>query len=664
MMLKNLILLVLLLPSLAYGHGAPVIFSGSTVGWIPAALKSAGMCKLDANGVMTSGQADLTSNVTGVLPLANGGTNKNATAVNGGLVYSDADSFEVTAAGTSGRAVVSGGAGAPTFYAPTLGSILFAGTSGVLAEDNAALFWDLTNDRLGIGTASPSGTLDVTNVSDTIRGNIVLWGQGRGANSEWLIYDSPIGDVSMYNPNQAVYGWSCRATGGCSVGTYALGSGNQMLGVKNNAGETAKHTLVVEAIPAQTGDAFRLFANGLGSTLAKIEINGDATFGTVTAALTGNASTASALAANPSDCASDTYATTIAASGNLTCASITNASTTASASAGNSTIVMRDGSGNFAAGTITAALTGNASTATALAANPADCSAGTKATAIAANGDLTCSAASLTADVSGTLPVANGGTGATTLTDGGVLIGNGTGVVTQLAVAAAGTVLGGVASSDPAFTATPTLGVAGTTKGTLAFAGNTSGTVTLQPAAAAGTYTLTLPTDDGTSNQFLQTNGSGVLTWASGGGGMSSTEWAAYTPTLSAAFGTTSNVNFLWRRVGDTIEVRGTFTIGTTAASLGTITLPNSYTLDATKIGKATTDTDPSPRLGLAQTTTANQFASVVACTTTSTSVVYISRSTNTGSALVPGNIDIVFSPSVMLDVQFSFPASGLTNTN
>jgi len=62
-------------------------------------------------------------------------------------------------------------------------------------------------------------------------------------------------------------------------------------------------------------------------------------------------------------------------------------------------------------GPLTGNVTGNADTATALAANPSDCGAGTKATAIAANGDLTCSAVALAADVSGTLPVANGGFG-------------------------------------------------------------------------------------------------------------------------------------------------------------------------------------------------------------------------------------------------------------
>lgn len=59
-----------------------------------------------------------------------------------------------------------------------------------------------------------------------------------------------------------------------------------------------------------------------------------------------------------------------------------------------SAVVVRDASADFAAHIITAALVGNASTATALAADPADCAANTFANAIAANGDLTCSAIS------------------------------------------------------------------------------------------------------------------------------------------------------------------------------------------------------------------------------------------------------------------------------
>jgi hypothetical protein len=85
----------------------------------------------------------------------------------------------------------------------------------------------------------------------------------------------------------------------------------------------------------------------------------------------------------------------------------------------------------------------------------------------------------------------------------------------SLSNAAGGTVFGNNTSSSaaPAYTSTPVLGIAGTTKGTIGLAGNTSGTVTIQPAAAAGTWTLTLPTTGGTNNYVLTTNGSGTTTW-------------------------------------------------------------------------------------------------------------------------------------------------------
>ena len=57
-----------------------------------------------------------------------------------------------------------------------------------------------------------------------------------------------------------------------------------------------------------------------------------------------------------------------------------------------------------------------------------------------------------------------------------------------------------------------TVGVAGTATGSIELNGTTSGTVTIKTADVAGTYTLTLPTNDGNANQFLQTNGNGVLT--------------------------------------------------------------------------------------------------------------------------------------------------------
>lgn len=64
-----------------------------------------------------------------------------------------------------------------------------------------------------------------------------------------------------------------------------------------------------------------------------------------------------------------------------------------------------------------------------------------------------------------------------------------------------------------AITGTFALGVAGSSLGAMSFSGNTSGTVTVQSAAAAGTWTFTLPTSGGTNTYALLTNGSGVTSW-------------------------------------------------------------------------------------------------------------------------------------------------------
>ena len=167
-------------------------------------------------------QADLTSDVIGLLPLTNGGTNANLTATNGGIVWSNASQFQISSAGTSGQALVSGGAGSPTWFAPTTGSVIFAGTSGILSQDNTNFFWDNTNKRFGIGTSSPQNFLDVeggvaigatysgTNTAPT-NGLIIEGNTGIGTESPNTSLDvnggisvRPHADVTITGDNQAV----------------------------------------------------------------------------------------------------------------------------------------------------------------------------------------------------------------------------------------------------------------------------------------------------------------------------------------------------------------------------------------------------------------------------------------------------------------------------
>jgi len=71
----------------------------------------------------------LTTGVTGVLPLANGGTNKNMTPDPGGVVYTDSDSLEVNTPGTAGQWLLSGGTGAPIFSNTTTTGKVIDGTA-------------------------------------------------------------------------------------------------------------------------------------------------------------------------------------------------------------------------------------------------------------------------------------------------------------------------------------------------------------------------------------------------------------------------------------------------------------------------------------------------------------------------------------------------------
>lgn len=64
---------------------------------------------------------------------------------------------------TASYAISGNGSVAGTFTLPSMtsGSILFAGASGVVSQKNANLFWDNTNNRLGIGTTTPNNSLEV-----------------------------------------------------------------------------------------------------------------------------------------------------------------------------------------------------------------------------------------------------------------------------------------------------------------------------------------------------------------------------------------------------------------------------------------------------------------------------------------------------------------------
>ena len=102
---------------------------------------------LISGGVSTApawGKIGLTTHVSGVLPIANGGTNGSATPTAGAVAYGTGTAYGFTAAGTAGQVLTSNGAGVPTWTTNAGGDV----TGPASSTDNAIARFDGTTGKL------------------------------------------------------------------------------------------------------------------------------------------------------------------------------------------------------------------------------------------------------------------------------------------------------------------------------------------------------------------------------------------------------------------------------------------------------------------------------------------------------------------------------------
>lgn len=148
--------------------------------------------------------------------------------------------------------------------------------------------------------------------------------------------------------------------------------------------------------------------------------------------------------------------------------------------------------------------------------------------------------------------------------------------------------------------------------------------------------------------------------------GAAVTDWQAYTPTFGAGFGTPTNVAMYYRRVGDSVEVVGSFNTGTITANLSSISLPTGLSIDTAKISLQNTTASSGMQVGQSQqsvTGGAQTLRAIVTATGTNASLVYVGdiiqyTSPSRPGALVPSTTGIDYGAS-LTSVSFKVPVAG-----
>jgi len=142
-------------------------------------------------------------------------------------------------------------------------------------------------------------------------------------------------------------------------------------------------------------------------------------------------------------------------------------------------------------------------------------------------------------------------------------------------------------------------------------------------------------------------------------------DWTTKTTTL-ANFGTSPTITCKYRRVGGDLEGEcdGATGSGTQGAGLASITLPDSLSLDTTKITNAATTGTAGQSFGIYSQTGANANGNIMTNTGTSSTLLYFSGYFSGVNNLLAQTGSTIFNASTATTFSFKVPISGWSNSS
>lgn len=235
--------------------------SGSFVGSTSPALTTPNI-DTPSTGVLTNCTGlPLTSGITGILSLANGGTNANLTASNGGIVYSTSTGFGIlSGVASNGKILQSVNGGSPLWSTPTYpsisgtaGTILISGgvnitytsaTYPTVATVNQILYGSATNVVSGLATANNGVFYTDINGAPSINtlGNSKVLASNSGgtvAARAFSINIVSVTSTSTYTPSAGTvaYQYEILGGGGGGGGTASTSASQFAAAAGGGAGE-------------------------------------------------------------------------------------------------------------------------------------------------------------------------------------------------------------------------------------------------------------------------------------------------------------------------------------------------------------------------------------------------------------------------------------------